>query len=155
MQLLTSLREHLLRAPEAIRPDPDHLQILAETGRVKSRAHGRNEMFEIPYRVQIIFLGYSGRFDQLAYWVLQWLDEHHPQHPEEAMSWEADVLNPDSADLSISIDLAEVVRVRHTEEGIVLHHSREPDLSSTPLDADEWSLYGNGEHLVDYTDGDG
>ena len=157
MQLLTSLRAHLLEAPETIRPEPDHLFIRAETGRVESKAHGTNEMFRIGYRAEITLLDFSGRFDQWAYWILQWLDEHQPAHGEEALNWEAEILNPDSTDLAVTIDLEETVRVKRTEDGIVLHHSREPDLSSQPLDADEWSLYGHtggdSDHLVDFTDG--
>ena len=153
MNKLISLRDHLLGIPGEINIEPDDLLTFADSGQILSNASGTNKHFVFKYKANIIVTNFIGQVDQLSFWVLQWMKVNQPEHPEEAIQFEADILNDKSADLSLTIDLNETVKVETTEEGIVLHHVDEPSIEPELLDAQEWTLSANGEELANWVEG--
>jgi len=139
MKKLSALRQHLLAMPDNT-IDPDNLRFFVERGSVLSDAHGANEHFEPRYKATIIVLNYSGDFYRLTFWLLGWLKQNQPDHDPEAIGFEIDVLDGSSADLSLTLDLTETVKVARSPEGIVFHHSAEPNLTDR-LEAKAWSLF--------------
>lgn len=140
MNKLESLRAHLLAIPGELKIDPDDLLTFAGQGTVYSAAHGTNQHFELRYKANVIVQNYSGRADQLMFWLLQWLAANQPDHAPEAVEFQADLLNHKSADLSITVDLTETVKVEQVAEGIKLHHC-DPSIPPDLLPANPWTLY--------------
>jgi len=153
MHKLTLLRAHILSIPGEIKIEPDDLLTFADNGQILADASGTNDHYEFRYKGNIIITNYSGRADQLSYWLLQWLKTNQPEHSQETIQFEADILNDDSVDLSLTIDLNETVKVESTAEGIVLHHADEPSIEPVLLDATEWTLSANGEELETWVQG--
>ena len=153
MNKLASLRAHLLGVPGDNNIEPDDLLTFADSGIIKSNANGTNQHFVFEYKANVIIKNYSGKVDQLAYWLLQWMKVNQPDHPEEAVIFEADILNDDSADLSLTIDINETVKAEETEEGLVLNHVDEPSIEPELLDVQEWTLLANGEEVANWVDG--
>ncbi|MGE0082004.1 MAG: phage tail protein [Thiohalomonadaceae bacterium] len=141
MKKLESLRAHLLALPGELPIDPDDLLIFADQGRVYSAATGTNRHFELRYKANIIIQNFSCQADRLMFWLLQWLAVNQPDHAPEPITFQADLLNHESTDLSISVDLTETVRVEQTAEGIRLHHCGEPSIEAEILPAKLWTLY--------------
>jgi hypothetical protein len=148
MNKLAALRAHLLAIPGEIKIEPDDLLTFADSGQVIANASGTHEHYELRYKGNIIITNYSGRADMLAYWLLQWLKVNQPEHPDEALQFDADILNDDSVDLSLTIDLNETIKVEQTVDGIVLHHVDEPSIEPVLLPATEWTLFANGDELT-------
>lgn len=140
MNKLESLRAHLLAIPGELKIDPDDLLTFADQGTVYSAAQGTNPHFELRYKANIIVQNFSGRADRLMFWLLQWLAVNQPDHAPDAVEFQADLLNHKSADLSISVDLTETVRVEQTADGIKLHHC-DPSIPPDTLPANPWTLY--------------
>jgi len=141
MKLLEDLRRHILSLPGEIKIDPDDLLTFADDGRIISAAEGTNPHFELAYKANLIIQNLSASPDQLFYWLLLWLAQNLPNHKEDAIKWQADLLNQTSTDLSISIELTEIIKVETTAEGIKLKHCGLPKLEPELLTAKNWSLY--------------
>lgn len=153
MNKLTSLRAHILSIPGEINIEPDDLLTFADSGLIVADASGTNEHYEFRYKANIIISNYSGPADKLAFWVLQWMKVNQPEHNQEAIQFEADILNEDSVDLSLTIDLNETVKVESTVDGILLHHVDEPSIEPELLTAAEWTLLANGAEVANWVDG--
>jgi len=153
MNKLASLRAHLLSIPGELKIEPDDLLTFADSGQIISSASGTNEHYEFNYKGNIIISNYSGAADQLAYWVLQWMKINQPDHLDDPIQFEADILNDDSVDLSLTINLNETVKVETTVDGIVLHHVNEPSIEPVLLDAATWTLAVNDLPVADWIAG--
>ena len=145
MKKLESLREHLLSSP--LQLQADDLLTFAEQGKVISFQGEDNQHFELRYSANIIITDYSGDADQIACLVLQWLKQHQPHHKEDAIEFEADILSQSAVDLSLKIDLSEIIKVRVEEEGIYLKSCAEPNLAEILLPKQEWEI--TSEHNPD------
>lgn len=141
MNQLKSLREHILSLPGEIRIDPNDLVTYAEKGQVISTAEGTNRHFELRYQAHIIVQNYSAAADRLFYWVLIWLADNQPGHKPEAINWQADLLNHDSSDIAITIDINELIKVETTPEGIRLNPCGLPMVPTELLTAPQWQLH--------------
>jgi hypothetical protein len=153
MNKLASLRAHLLSIPGEITIEPDDLLTFADSGQIISSASGTNEHYEFKYKGNIIISNYSGQADKLAYWLLQWMKANQPDHLDDPIQFEADILNDDSVDLSLTIELNETVKIEQTADGILLHHVDEPSIEPIPLDAATWTLAANGDEVANWIEG--
>ncbi len=61
--------------------------------------------------------------------VLQWLKQNQPYHKEDAIQFEVDILSQSAVDLSLKIDLSEIIKVDIKDEGVYLKTCAEPDLA--------------------------
>ncbi|MCW8965191.1 MAG: phage tail protein [Candidatus Pacearchaeota archaeon] len=144
MKKLQLIRDHLLSGP--IKIEPDNLLTYADKGKVKAHAQGTNSHFEFEYNANIIIENFSGQADQITYWVLLWLNQHQPNHGENAFDFQADILNDKNVDLAITLALTETIKVSTDVNGdIVLHHADDPTLEPVLLPATDWTLYVNDD----------
>lgn len=141
MKLLEDLRSHILSLPGEIKIDPDDLLTFADDGKIISTAEGSNAHFELNYKANIIVQNYSGGANKLFYWVLLWLAKNIPNHPPEALKWQADILNQHSTDLSLTLELNEIIKAKNTDQGVQLNYCGQPQVETEMLSAKEWSLY--------------
>lgn len=154
MNKLSSLRDHLLQFPGRPGIEPGHLLTFAEKGQVHARAHGHNRHFELSYTATVVVANFSGQPDQLFFWALQWLATAQPDHDPDAVRWDADVLDGQHSDVSLSLDLRETVYVQETDDGIVLERAPETGLVPEYLDAEEWTLYANDQEVASWVAGE-
>lgn len=152
MNKLTSLSAHILSNPDLLILPAD-LLTFASGMKILSSASGTNEHFEFKYTGNIIITNYSGQLDQLAYWLLLWLKVNQPDHAEEAVNFDADILNDVTGDISLTINLSETIKVEQTVDGILLHHVDEPSIDPVLLTAPQWTLYANNEAVAEWMAG--
>ena len=131
MKKLASLREYLLSSPLSLQADD--LLTTVKQGKVISFQGEDNPHFELRYTANLAITSYHGTTDEVSYWVLQWLGQHQPQHQQEAIAFEATILSPSAIDLSLSIALSEIIKVRTEKEGVSLHSCTEPNLAEALL----------------------
>ena len=138
MKKLDSLRGYLLSSP--LQLQADDLLTFVERGKVISYRGEDNQHFELRYSANIIITDYGGDADQIAYLVLQWLARHQPNHKEDAIEFEADILSQSAVDLSLKIELSELIKVRVENEGVYLKSCAEPDLAEILLPKQAWDM---------------
>lgn len=122
-----SLRAALVAAIPDLAKDPDRLKIFIDKGRIASRmayapAHPQLS-FEWRYRLNAILQDFKGDPDGVMIVVLAWLHVHQPellqnaQRSQEAILFEADIIDAGTVDLSIELDLTEAVKVQPLANG--------------------------------------
>jgi hypothetical protein len=136
MKKLEQLRQYLLDAPLGLHVE--NLLTFATGGQVVAFAGSSNDNFELKYQANIIITDYAGAADQIAYLVLAWRKQNQPAYAGNAFDFEADIIDHEKVDLSIKLDLSEVIKVRKEAEGIYLSSNAEPLLDETLLPAGEW-----------------
>lgn len=144
MQKLTSLRDHLLSIPDELKIESDDLMIFADNGKIVSSADGTNLHFEYHYNANIIITNFSGNPDMLVIWMLQWLEQYQPNHADEPFNFDADIINTDSVDLSLTAPLTSTVKVESAPEGLKIFHADDPNNNPVLLSAKNWTLNING-----------
>ena len=149
MNKLARLRAHLVAAPVGL--EESDLLIYTEGGVITTYPSRENENFRIGYEAHIIITGCAQPTDQLFFLLARWMTANETDHQADAIRFEADIIDHRSADIAITVSLTETVTVEHTEAGILLTHQDDPDLNPILLPADEWEMFGNEEHLVDWT----
>lgn len=129
MVKLDSLRDLLVRSVPFLAADPAKIAVFVDRGRVAARGTG-SLSFEYRYTATIVVEDYAGDVDELFVPVLAWIAENAPElldrDPREPFSFESEILGDDLADISISVDLVEAVRVSRTSDGLRVEHLPEP-----------------------------
>lgn len=121
------MRKHdsLCAALHAAFPDlaqnPASLSVYIDKGHVATRmgaaGRGNNGGFEWQYTLTAIMLGFTQDLNTLAATVLEWMRTHQPDRlqnhtqGDEAFTFEVDILDDDSADVIITIELTEAVDI--------------------------------------------
>lgn len=113
----------LRKAIEASNPDlardPARLLMFIDRGNVRSFMTA-DFSFEYSYTLNIIISDFAGDTALLMIPILSWLRINQPDllaPPKEAMTFEADILDNGSADMSIELQLTEQVAVTKREDG--------------------------------------
>lgn len=114
--------------------DPDRLAIFIDQGRIAAR-NGASHSFEWRYRLQVILINFpKDMVDAVAVGVMLWLSEHQPellanhQDGNEAVKFDADVIDADTIDLAFNIELNEAVDAQPRDDGgFDLVHRAEPN----------------------------
>jgi len=151
-----SLRAHLMAAVPGLPQNPDKLLIFADEGSMRCTA-AVGLSFEWAYNLNLIFTDYAGDPDTIAVALFAWLRVHqlellqNLERGKEAVRFEAELLNNDAVDLSVTIPLTERVIVKQGQGGeLTIEHPPEPQLEQ-PYEAESWQLYGsNGELLAEW-----
>lgn len=139
MQKLVDLRNHILQNVPDLKRNPDKLLTFIEDGNIEYwQGTNLSHSYTIPAR--IIVTDYSGDIDNLIVPILSWLSYREPGlEPQNAISFEAEILNNDSWDLSVTVNITERVIVKVVPEGLdVQHVMPEPELEMNE-DA-EWQI---------------
>ncbi|SDF04863.1 phage tail protein [Rhodospira trueperi] len=130
MKKLTDLRADLLASPLGV--TPNRLLTAAESGSVRADRGTRNAHLELTYRAAVIVTDWSGDPRTLLWWVTDWMHRTSPAAAADAVSFHADIIDHDRADVEIRLDLTETVRATATDAGVQL--DREPDPDAQALD---------------------
>jgi hypothetical protein len=153
MKKPSSLRRHLEEAVPHLRANPDRLTVFVEGGRLVA-AGAPSLSFRYEYTLTLTVLDHQGDLDVLAVPVLAWLRIHQPEialnHDlrDKALRFHAELLNHDTADLEIQIDLSETVvvqeRVVDGQRRLDVRHIPEP-VHAEPYATGDYALYlGDG-----------
>ena len=139
MELLTTLRQHLLESPLGLQAD--ELITYARDGKIVSHQGDSNLSFGIEYQAHIVLINYGEPPDVLFFVVLDWLRQHQANHRADALRFDADILDHKTADLELIITLDESVGAEVVAGGVQLTHSGVKAIDPQLLNADQWSLF--------------
>jgi hypothetical protein len=149
-----SLRTHLLSTIAELKHNPDRLLMFIDNGKVRCTA-AASLSFEYSFDLQIILTDYAGHPDSVMLPLLGWLSVHQSELLENlnmsagGIQFEADVLDNNKVDMSLTLPLTERVVVGQDDEGnTTIHHPGEPIRAAAFLDpnwipgtqsrSDEW-----------------
>ena len=154
MKKLEDLRNHILTNVPDLNRNPDKLLSFIEDGNIEFW-QGPNLSHNYSLPIRIIVTDYSGDLDHLILPIISWLSYREPgADPQRTISFEAELLNNNSYDISITVNVTERVIVTALETGLHAEHVLpKPEMEMNP-DA-EWQiildLHGLKEP-VDYDD---
>ncbi len=128
MRLLAALRADLLSSPLHIAPEK--LLTFAEQGGVTSYRgnEGDNRSIIIKYTAHVIVTDYAGAVCDLLFLVSEWVHANYPSAPEDAVQFALDIIDQKSADVSLKIELSEIISVEQRKRGFSVKSIPEPDV---------------------------
>ncbi|MDD2977901.1 phage tail protein [Aquabacterium sp.] len=121
MRKPADLRVHLTAANPELRDAPDKLTIFVENGNIVASATG-SLSYEYRYTLKLIVLDYSGAPEAIVVPLLAWLKVQqielfdNPESRQRGIRFEAELLNQDTVDLTIEVDLTERMIVQKVSE---------------------------------------
>ncbi|MEW5714577.1 phage tail protein [Pseudomonas sp. SB113] len=135
-----SLRAHLLATVAEFKHNPDRLLIFIDNGKVRCTA-AHTLSFEYSFDLQIILTEFAGHPDSVFLPILGWLSVNQSELLENldkvknGIQFEADILDKDKVDLSITLALTERVVVGNDDQGkTTVKHPNEPQYVAGYLD---------------------
>ncbi|KAF2410513.1 P2 phage tail completion protein R (GpR) [Pseudomonas antarctica] len=135
-----SLRAHLLATVAEFKHNPDRLLIFIDNGKVRCTA-ARTLSFEYSFDLQIILTEFAGHPDSVILPILGWLSVNQSELLESldkvknGIQFEADILDKNKVDLSITLALTEKVVVGKDDQGkTTVKHPNEPQYVAGYLD---------------------
>lgn len=132
------IRAIITRANPYLARDPDKLHVFLDSGRIV--AYGAASLsYEYHYTLNVIVQGYPHHADQIFLPLLAYLRTQQPElfenrdKAQNLIRFEAEMLNQQTVDLSIEVDLTERVVVS-TSEGnkLIAEHVGEPEHPEFP-----------------------
>ncbi len=145
MRKLQSARDALLASPLGIKAK--NLLTFAEKGSVVSPRGDRNGNFLVSYTGNLIVTDYTGEPQDLLFVLLAWLQDECPNAKEDAIAFHVDIIDHKKADVSLAVDLSDLIRVRSDETG----HWLEPQPDADALRVDMRTLYSDMAETEDGT----
>ena len=130
MKKPASLRQFLIDKIPELKRDQDSLLVFVEKGHVVSTLSPALA-FEYRYQLNIIITDYNAHSDTLIVPLLIWVRANQYDLLEgerNGIQFEAEILNHDTADISITLDLSERVLVELVNGKLVTTHLDEPPL---------------------------
>ena len=128
----TALRAALETACPWLRGNPDKLVVNIEGGHLRLTG-AATRSFEYRYTLRLTLLDFPEHPSAVFVPIIQWLERHQPDlihNPalqEQGIRFEADILSHSTADLAITLQLSERVRVTLNPDGTHLaEHLPEP-----------------------------
>lgn len=143
MKKPASLRKFLTDNLPELKRDQDSLLVFIEKGTVVSTITP-SLSFEYRYKLNVVVTDYSGDADTLMVPVLVWIRNNQPdllmKHDGSGIDFEAELLNHDTADISLTLDISERVSVQIVNDQRVITHLDEPALPDLtgPIN---WDMY--------------
>lgn len=146
MKKPTSLRQFLIANIPELKRDPDSLLVFVEKGHIISTLTPALA-FEYRYQLNIIITDYNAHSDTLIVPLLVWIRANQYdllQGDQNGIQFEAEILNHETADISITLDLSERVLVEMVNGKLVTTHLDEPPLPDLtgPIG---WGMDAGGE----------
>lgn len=142
MKKLHSLRAYLLERIPGLKRDPDRFLTFIEDGTIEfHRGAHLSHQYRVP--VRIVLTDHAGELDTVIIPLLQWLGRYQPDLvPEEAVSFQAELLSNNAWDLAIDVTLTErVVALVDCDAGTIHVDHRQPEFEIDPCAASSWQLY--------------
>lgn len=133
-----SLKRLLLQTVPQLAENPENLALYVDEGKVAARA-GASLSFEYRYKLNLVAQDFAGDRNALVVPLLAWIAQVQPgllDSPDaEPFTFECELLDADTADISITLNLTERVAVRpRAEGGYEVVHLDDP----TPADLDRF-----------------
>lgn len=144
MRKAIELREYLSRHNCFLSENPDRLHVFVDQGNIHCTGT-RSLSHEYRFTLTIVVTNYAGTPDAIMLPLLAWLRIKQPDilankdRRENAISFDVELLDHDSADLEIKIPLTERVIVRDAPDGkgMIAIHADEPSEPDMPIDTEE------------------
>ncbi|MBK1874585.1 phage tail protein [Marinobacter sp. 1-3A] len=153
MKKLADLRAHILANVPSLKRNPDKLLTFIEDGNIEFW-QGANLSHNYTLPVRLIVTDYAGEVDHIIIPILSWLQIREPGHdPMTTLSFEAELLNNDSYDISVTVNITERVIVKATPAGLDVEHV----LPEPPLvmnDDAEWQIISDLHGLSEPVEND-
>ena len=128
MKKPAELRQYLLNSVQDLQINPDKLQVFIDKGQLNANLP-TNLHFQYEFLINILVTDFSGTPDEVFVPVLAWLRRHQIDAPANAVKFEAEILNNNSVDLSITLPLDERVLVTQDNDGnFTTEHLGEPEV---------------------------
>lgn len=144
------LREYLTARVPVLKTSPEQLRIFVDNARIVSTL-ATSLSFEYQYQLNLLITDFTQDADLLIVPILAWLREHQPDimataaKQQEGFTFRADMNNDNSFDISINLQLTEMVIVKQEGGALRVTHRPEPPL---PEDIDRpRELYVHGERV--------
>lgn len=136
---LTDLRAHILTNVPELQRNPEKMLTFIEDGNIEFwDGPNLSHMYRLPIR--LIVTDYAGPVDDIILPILSWVKVREPGFdPANTISFEAELLNNSSYDISITVNITERVIVKTLESGFDVKHVL-PELG-LEMNADaEWQI---------------
>lgn len=148
------IREVITKANPYLKRDPDKLHVFLDSGRVV--AYGAASLsYEYQYTINIVVLDYPHHADQIFVPLLAYLRTQQPElfenheMAQNMIRFEAEILNQQSVDLSIEVDLTESVIVSQPAGNkLVVEHVGEPEHPDFPESDVQVEVHDHGTGSV-------
>ena len=156
-----SLRAFLAAAVQDLAQDPERLQIFIEGGRLLSPGGpmcvGEPRAFEYRYRLQLIVTDFAAHPDALFSPLVTWVATHQPEllapGRPDGVKFEVEVLSHELVDVSIELELAEiVVPQKRADGGWTLDHPPQPPMEPPCDCGSALQIFLGDELLASWTD---
>lgn len=146
-----SLRAHLTNLVPFLAADPERLKMAVTKGRVACPFTG-SLSYQYAYSLQLLIEDFPAHMDSLVVPILAWLAVNQPDRllnpttADEAVPFEADLIDNERTDILITLDLTESVAVTLAAGTYTANHIAEPTLADLGGVA-PWELIAAGENL--------
>ncbi|WP_025873052.1 phage tail protein [Methylobacillus glycogenes] len=138
-----SIRTFLQSKVPALNQSPDNFLTFIEGGQLVA-ALGDKPSFVYHYKLTLAILDFNQHADKVMIPLIIWIKDNQPEllngEANGHMTFEAEILNNDTADITISIDLTERVRVDIVNDEIIATHCPEPNLAEI-VGPTNWTMY--------------
>lgn len=127
------LRAALTESLPWLQRHPENLRLFTDSGRIASTL-ANSLSFEYQFRLNLLITDYTGDMDFIIVPILAWLREHQPdimateEKRRTGYTFEADINNDGSFDISINLQLTERVIVKEHHGALHVDHLPEPPL---------------------------
>lgn len=153
MRKLSDLRNHILANVPHLKRNPDKLLTFIEDGNIEYW-QGANLSHSYTLPVRLIVTDYAGEVDEIIIPILSWLQYREPGlDPSNTLSFEAELLNNNSYDISVTVNITERVIVKATEAGLDVEHVLPEPPMAMNGDA-EWQIISDLHGLAETVPGD-
>lgn len=152
MKKAEELRAHLTAHVPYLKKEPQNLLVFIERGGVGCRLGG-GLSFDYRYDINLVVLDFSAHADTLIVPLLAWIAVNEPslmQAPgtlEQVVRFEAEIIDNDRADISLTIPVSERVIVTPDGTGYVATHAGEPALEDL-VGTNPWQIFLNDVLIV-------
>ncbi|MGC6386650.1 phage tail protein [Ewingella sp. S1.OA.A_B6] len=132
------LRDYLTARVPVLKTSPEQLRVFIDHARIVSTL-ATSLSFEYQYQLNLLITDFTQDADLLIVPTLAWLREHQPDimataaKQQEGFTFRADMNNDNSFDISINLQLTEMVIVKQEGGALRVTHRPEPLL---PADID-------------------
>lgn len=156
MKKLEALRAHLVASVPTIGNSPEKLEIFVDKGDVAVRAGSLS--FEYSYTATIWVQDHVGSVDTLLVPTLAWIAANQPDLFEKGdrkpFTFESELLDAETCDITVSLNLTELVRVEQQARGLKVTHLPEPVLldafAGVPTGTNLWAgLIDDGSGVIE------
>lgn len=152
MKKLRSLADTLTASVPQLGDDPSRLAVFVDEGGVIVKPGSLS--YEYAYTASIWVQGYCGDVDHLLIPVIAWVAQNQPElfqsGDSKPFTFEAEILNTNTSDITLKLDLTERVCVTAGTDGLRVDHLNETPMTDqfdgVPTGVRLW--HGIGDDLI-------